>query len=512
MKIRILKNKSLNEEEEVVDQQSVKVTTTQDITFESDPLEFILQKYPSLNKTLVDLMTEDFRDYISGVYIMAPKPTIFKIVLHNNRIFYLTFMGKTYEAKVSGKKYYLSKISELELAILSIADLLTLGTPPQAEGPVEELASTPEKTDPNEPSAAETPAEEEAPEELAESKKKFRILEAKKPFSSLSPQAQEVGRELMKQLGVSEDDILYSAANRLILLSDQPRPKVFKQLTDLGYTRDLSIPGSGQGGFKTDDNIQILVKPKAGQGAQSSGKQNEASFFDLINNNVEENGGPITVILKSSNKNIKIENVASCRDSSVEGATQFAKADAQLLDPSGKVLSNISLKQRNAVRWESSKSRLIGGINIFKNFIEKIKEKKFPNVGLTPVEGSKNKFKLYDPQNNKVLSKVVIKDTPPEVINDVVFGNDDPKTIVVKEDFEGYNDYTLENGVLTINCYKIYTDVDDLIGTDDEPIFAFSNHIGQAFGIEFRSFSKGLLYKDNELKGSSAEISFDDLK
>ena len=511
MRIRILKNKPLNEEEVVV-QQSVDVATTPAITFESNPLEFILQKYPSLNKTLVDLMTEDFRDYISGIYVMAPKPTIFKVVLHNNRVFYLTFMGKTYEAKVSGKKYYLARISELEMATLSIADLLTLGTPPQAEGPTEELASTPEAAPVEEPSAAETPAEEEAPEELAESKKKFRISEAKKPFSSLSPRAQEVGKELIKQLNVTEDDILYSAANRLILLSDQPRPKIFKQLEDLGYIRDKSISGSGQGGFKTDDGIQILVKPKSGQGAQSSGKQNEASFFDLINNKVEENGGPITVVFKSNKKNIKVENVASCRDSSVEGATEFAKADAQLLDPSGKVLSNISLKQRNAVRWESSKSRLIDGINIFKSFIEKIKEKKFPNVSLTPIEGTKNKFKLYDPQNNKVLSKVIIKDTPPNVINDVVFGNDNPKTIVVKEDFEGFNDYTFENGLLTINCYKIYTDVEDLIGTDDEPVFAFSNHIGQAFGIEFRSFSKGLLYKDDELKGSSAEISFNDLK
>lgn len=511
MKIKILKNKPLNEEE-VVDQQSVETPSTPEITFESNPLEFILQKYPSLNKTLVDLMTEDFRDYISGIYVMAPKPTIFKIVLHNNRVFYLTFMGKTYEAKVSGKKYYLAKLSELELATLSIADLLTLGTPPQAEGPAEELTSSTTEETPEEPSATETPAEEEAPEELAESKKKFRISEAKKPFSALSPRAQEVGKELMKQLNVTEDDILYSSSNRLILLSDQPRPKVFKQLEDLGYIRDKSIPGSGQGGFKTEDNIQILVKPKSGQGAQSSGKQNEASFFALINNKVEENGGPITVIFKSSDKNIKVENVASCRDSSVEGATEFAKADAQLLDASGKVLSNISLKQRNAVRWESSKSRLIGGINIFKNFIEKIKEKKFDNVSLSPIEGSNNKFKLYDPKNNRTLSKVIIKNTPPDVINDVVFGKDNPKTIVVKEDFEGFNDYTFENGILTINCYKIYTDVKDLIGTDDEPVFAFSNHIGQAFGIEFRSFSKGLLYKDNELKGASVELDFEDLK
>ena len=112
MKIKIVRSKPLKEvEDEVIDQQ-LDITTSpapQEITYESNPLEFILQKYPSLNKQLIDLLTVDFRDYISGVYIMAPKPTIFKIVLHNNRYFYLTYMGKCYEAKVSGKKFWLLK-------------------------------------------------------------------------------------------------------------------------------------------------------------------------------------------------------------------------------------------------------------------------------------------------------------------------------------------------------------------------------------------------------------------
>ena len=60
--------------------------------------------------------------------------------------------------------------------------------------------------------------------------------------------------------------------------------------------------------------------------------------------------------------------------------------------------------------------------------------------------------------------------------------------------------------------YKIYTQIEDLIETDDEPVFAFSNHIGQAYGVEFRSFNKGLLYKDDSLKGSSEEIDFNKLK
>ena len=48
------------------------------LTFESDPLEYILQKYPSLDATMTDLMTPHYRDYISGVFVTAPKPTTFR--------------------------------------------------------------------------------------------------------------------------------------------------------------------------------------------------------------------------------------------------------------------------------------------------------------------------------------------------------------------------------------------------------------------------------------------------
>jgi len=48
------------------------------VSFEDDPKEYILQKYPSLKDTLIDLMTESFDEYITGIYVMAPKPTNLK--------------------------------------------------------------------------------------------------------------------------------------------------------------------------------------------------------------------------------------------------------------------------------------------------------------------------------------------------------------------------------------------------------------------------------------------------
>lgn len=168
--IKIIRSRPLKEEEEVVDQLPQDTAPEKpELTYESNPLEFMLQKYPTLTETLVKLLTEDFRNYITGVYIMAPKPTIFKVVLHNNRSFYLTYMGKCYEAKVSGKKFWLLKVSELETATIEIANLLMLGTPPSVQGPETEMASTPEETPEETP---ETPTGEEgAPEEITESKK-----------------------------------------------------------------------------------------------------------------------------------------------------------------------------------------------------------------------------------------------------------------------------------------------------------------------------------------------------
>ena len=98
-------------------------------------MAYILNKYPSLNDTLTDLMTKHFGDYVMGIYVMAPKPTTFKILLHNGQFYYLTYAKESYIAKIQGKKYYLLDLGAEEYAIKAIADLLTMGKPPGAKGP-----------------------------------------------------------------------------------------------------------------------------------------------------------------------------------------------------------------------------------------------------------------------------------------------------------------------------------------------------------------------------------------
>jgi len=146
-------------------------------TFEDDPMQFILRKYVGLKKTLEYLMTPSFEEYITGIYVVAPKPTTFKIVLHNGQFFFLQFMGKAYEATVEGKRYYLMAIGEKERCMVAISRLLRFGSPLKTKGP--EGAEQAPAGGPDEEAGPTPPSEkpaagEEGGEELTEA----RILEA----------------------------------------------------------------------------------------------------------------------------------------------------------------------------------------------------------------------------------------------------------------------------------------------------------------------------------------------
>jgi hypothetical protein len=160
------------------------------ITFEDNPLEFIIQKYPSLDASLTDLLTPDYRDYITGIYVIAPKPTTFKILLHNGQEFYMIYGPRAYTVKVAGKKYNLINLNEEEFAIKAIAQLLELGMPPGSKGPDNQIEN--ETPAPNAEAAPEEAPAEAAPEEIKEGlnkKKKFIILSESNSIGevSLSP-------------------------------------------------------------------------------------------------------------------------------------------------------------------------------------------------------------------------------------------------------------------------------------------------------------------------------------
>lgn len=343
------------------------------------------------------------------------------------------------------------------------------------------------------------------------------LTESKKHFEYLDKDYQDDALRIAQEIGVEKKNLRASTKFRAIFLTDMSRSEFFNKLEEFDFEQKNRNTAKSE-----RFDFEIRHKPLSKQGMKSAGKQNEKSFNNLIQKHIDEHGEPITVRFISKNgKKIEYTGVNSIEDAAASGATEFNKSDSNLLDSNNKAIVGISLKKKNAIRWESSKTRPIDGINVFKQFIKKVgkigtdnETGHFENVQLTPIDTEKKKYKLYNPVNDKILSKVVVKDIPRDIHSKIIFGKFEDTTIVVKETFEGtFKDYSFENGVLTVNVNLLYETVEDVSGTQDEPIFAFSNHIGQSYGIEFRSFSRKVVYTEGgDLKGSSTEISFEDLK
>lgn len=109
------------------------------------PMDFILFKFPKLKVVLDELLTVTFRDYITNIYVIAPKPTTFKVVLKNKQDFLLIYDNESYSVKIAGKKYYLMNLGEKERAIQSIANLLNTKKFVTSKMNTDEVEGSPEK-------------------------------------------------------------------------------------------------------------------------------------------------------------------------------------------------------------------------------------------------------------------------------------------------------------------------------------------------------------------------------
>lgn len=82
-----------------------------------DATDEMLEKFPTLKKSLERLMTRDFKEFVEKIDWISPRPTAFRISLQNGQDFNLKWMGKNFEAKIGGKRYFLGKIDEFQQAL-----------------------------------------------------------------------------------------------------------------------------------------------------------------------------------------------------------------------------------------------------------------------------------------------------------------------------------------------------------------------------------------------------------
>ena len=192
-----MKKSELRDKIKALVQQTYKAKTIDldkggEVTLDAEKFP-VLTKFPKLKEVIIDLLTDQYEVFMTGIEWVAPRPTTFRIVLGNDENFMLIYTDRSWIAQVEGKKYYLLNIREEERAMESLARILKYGgekteedkmvskepdaTPvtgdSQAISPSPEvLGREPEGIDVNpdefEPAPEETPApEEETPEEEA---------------------------------------------------------------------------------------------------------------------------------------------------------------------------------------------------------------------------------------------------------------------------------------------------------------------------------------------------------
>jgi hypothetical protein len=91
------------------------------------PMNIMLERFPELTQTLIKLLSDQFRLFVSDIQWVAPKPTTFKVILPNKQYFNLIWNTQDFIVKVAGKKYDMLSLQERERAIKSLSDLIQYG-------------------------------------------------------------------------------------------------------------------------------------------------------------------------------------------------------------------------------------------------------------------------------------------------------------------------------------------------------------------------------------------------
>jgi hypothetical protein len=238
------------------------------------------------------------------------------------------------------------------------------------------------------------------------------------------------------------------------------------------------------------------------------GKPNEKNFNDNINQYASKEN-PIKVKLIASDKTLEYSNVAEAID--VAGGTKNKlKADTALLSPSGTKVANISLKQPEGFRWASLNND--NETDFRKKFIDAaLNDPNFPiTLKQNPEFPGKERYEMYKEGTDDRITLVVVTDAPYTKDPKNIFGNDNPKTVVVGRTFKPEDFKFNENtNTLDIKVDHIYETMDEIDDSLFEPVFVVAQHSGNPYGLDFRAYPKFMAKLPK--KGTGIEIKYSDL-
>lgn len=111
--------------ERIIEEAYIEVLKEQAVLKTSS--EEVLQRFPTLRKTLTNLLTKDYPEFIDQVKWLSPKPTSFEVKLRNGENFFLKWDGEGFVAEIAGKSYYLESVQDYQRALSALGELLQTG-------------------------------------------------------------------------------------------------------------------------------------------------------------------------------------------------------------------------------------------------------------------------------------------------------------------------------------------------------------------------------------------------
>jgi hypothetical protein len=331
----------------------------------------------------------------------------------------------------------------------------------------------------------------------------FSLLES----MAVNENANDIKQQLI-DAGYDENDIVIKSGKQIRLLTkgNERKTTMDKLLQDLPDSKfDINFKGSSLGAIIANDGTAIIVKPREKQGGGSAGLDNEQALIDGINEYASTDS-PVKVVFAGNNKSISFDNVTLAQG--VGADTAGGKKSDVALFSGNEVIGNLSLKKANASMWESADRRYK---NLMIQLSDKLINDPFPNVGLRETE-KQNIYRLYNPETGTDLSGIIINNLPDNDNESIIFGTDKPKVDVIKHTFQP-SDFTFNSGTLTIKSGVIFTDLEDIEGTDYEPILIVRHDVTRTAtkGLRPVVYNKSQGYKNGEIKGSQVSLDYDQI-
>ena len=317
---------------------------------------------------------------------------------------------------------------------------------------------------------------------------------------------------LKKELGLSDSNFKDDGLNFYVLVPGNQRLEYVDKIENINTGTDknfefTSSPTSFSSlGYFMYGQSKFGIKPGEKQGAKSAGLGNEEIFVNNIESFLED--GPKDVKIIAGDKEIIFKNVTQVIGTG-RSTADYKKSDANFYDGE-KELGGVSLKQDNAIYWESADVRFKDEV---KNLVDAIITGKLGDeVSYVPLKDTKGNpdpdiIKMYNKKEDKPISGIVVNDIPAQETSEIIFGND--KVPVVVRTFKP-SDFTLDNDTIVVNATKIYKNIEDVNADNAQPVLNIRHDKTRRATRGLRALLQTAksLYKDGSLTGSNITVPY----